>query len=306
MPDPLVMSEALAAAFVVALALTLTGRIGGGVWLRFAAVAGIVGVAAGWFVGACVLGLTPNFPPREDQDRLLLVLLPCVAVVEIFNALLPRRRWLGWALRCMIAGAAARLLLHQSIYLTGSSDYTWTSTQAWLILGGLGLLLAANWALFERLSLHSAGAVLALALVAAGAGLTIMLSGYASGGQLGLPLAGSLLGLAVARQRPATSGAVGIGIVGLFALLVMGRFFGNLTNLHAAVLFSAPLLGWLPEAVRLGPRLRATLRAGVVLLPVAFVVISALQKFNADARRPASTPAAGKDGSVDDYSNFGK
>ena len=36
-------------------------------------------------------------------------------------------------------------------------------------------------------------------------------------------------------------------MVGLFSLLVIGHFFGELTTAHAILLLFAPLLGWLPE-----------------------------------------------------------
>ena len=51
-------------------------------------------------------------------------------------------------------------------------------------------------------------------------------------------------------------------IVGLFSLLVIGRFFGELTSAHAIVLFCAPLAGLAPRvalrtpAARVGPRTR--------------------------------------------------
>ena len=79
-----------------------------------------------------------------------------------------------------------------------------------------------------------------------------MLSGYASGGQIGLPLAMRLAaaGLAAAFVLPPSSrndAPLGVAIVGLFSLLVIGHFFGQLTTAHAALLLFAPLLGSLPE-----------------------------------------------------------
>ena len=67
----------------------------------------------------------------------------------------------------------------------------------------------------------------------AGAALAVMLSGYASGGQVGLPLAAAILGAAAAAMvLPRTlkvAGPPGVAVVGLFSLLVIGRFFGELT-----------------------------------------------------------------------------
>ena len=78
-----------------------------------------------------------------------------------------------------------------------------------------------------------------------------MLSRYASGGQIGLPMAAGLLGASVAALvLPGPSrgtGPIGVAVVGLFSLLVIGHFFGELTTAHAILLLCTPLLGWLPE-----------------------------------------------------------
>jgi hypothetical protein len=101
-------------------------------------------------------------------------------------------------------------------------------------------------------------------------------------------------------------GVLGFGVVGLFALVVVGRFFGTLTTANAAVLFFAPLLCWLPELpyVRNAwPWLRGLLRVAVVAVPVFAVLILAQQKFDKDSGRPSP-------GSIeptrDDYLNYGK
>jgi hypothetical protein len=154
--------------------------------------------------------------------------------------------------------------------------------------------------------------LLTLALVTAGAGVTVMLSGYLSGGQLAFPLAAGLAGAAAASlalaKGPDLGGAVGVAVVGLFALLVVALFFGDLTNANAVLLFAAPLLGWLPEllpARRVGPRARGVVRVVLAAVPVAVVLALAVQKFNADSAPRSSTPGANAP-SVEDYMNFGK
>ena len=75
-----------------------------------------------------------------------------------------------------------------------------------------------------------------------------MLTGYASGGMLGVPLAAAVA--AAALVGPASrdnDGAIGPGLVGLFALVLVGRFFGNMPSMLACMLLAAPLLAWLPE-----------------------------------------------------------
>jgi hypothetical protein len=318
MPDPvLILESAAVAAVVAAVALLLTGWPWRRPRLKWAAAGGALGVGVGFLVGAWLLGLAPHFPPREDKDRLLLILLPAVVGVEVAAAFLRRTPWLVWSLRLAVAAAAAPILLHGSIYLTdaaGPGTREWSPVQAVLILAGLAAALATNAALLDRLARRQASraVLLALALAAAGSGLTIMLSGYASGGQLGFPLAAGLVGTAAASlalaQPPDLRGALGVAVVALFALLVVGRFFGDLTTANAVLLFAAPLLGWLPELLptrRVGPRGRGVARVVLATVPVAVALTLAVQKFNADSAPPSSTPGA-REPSADDYMNFGK
>jgi hypothetical protein len=308
MPDLLLILEAFAAAALVAAGGLL---LCGGRW------GGAASLAVGFFAGVWVLGVRPRFPPREDQDRWLLVLLPAAVAVENAAAALARLPRLAWSLRLALAAAAAPILLYGSSYvadLSGPGSREWTQGKAGLILGGLAASLAAVWILLDRLARRSArGAVpLALALAAAGGGVVVLLSGYSSGGQLGFPLAAGLAGAAAAsfflRGNPDLRGVLGVGIVGLFALLVVGRFFGKLTTTNAVLLFAAPLLAWLPELPflgRIGPRRRAFAGWSLTGLPVALALVLAWQKFQADSARP-STPSGTPQPSVQDYLDFGK
>ncbi|HJT79073.1 MAG TPA: hypothetical protein VJ739_17890, partial [Gemmataceae bacterium] len=79
---------------------------------------------------------------------------------------------------------------------------------------------------------------------------------------------------------------------------------GDLTTANAALLFSAPLLAWLPEllpARRAGPRTRAAARLALALLPVVLAVGLAAQKFRADSLSPGHDEP-----SVEDHTSFGK
>src|SRR5439155_2701424 len=102
------------------------------------AVGGVLSVSVGFFVGCWWFGVRPHWPPLEDQDRLLLILLPAVIVVELLAALLQFRirnvkseiapsdirvsnlgySWLPWLLRLAVVAAAGRILLHDSSYIT--------------------------------------------------------------------------------------------------------------------------------------------------------------------------------------------
>ncbi|HEY7154267.1 MAG TPA: hypothetical protein VH575_09955 [Gemmataceae bacterium] len=261
-----------------------------------------MGVAAGWtmsvglgFAAGCrLLNVPLHWPPREDQDRFLLLVMPAVLGVELLAAVPRVWRGLILSLRIILAAAVAPVLLHGSVYLNdpASADY-WPPARRGLILAGMAAALAIVWGLLARLHRRAPGRSLpiALALTCAAAGVTVMLSGYLSGGQLTLPLAASLIGAAAASlvlsAAPNSTGWLGPGIVGLFGVLAMGRFFADLTTAHAFALFSAPLLGWLPELP--GFRwLRLSLRglARVVLIAAAALAVAA------QAHEKSSTPVS--------------
>src|SRR5262249_43695891 len=150
----------------------------------------------------------------------------------------------------------ASILLHGSTYLTdytGASSQPWSPAQTILILSGLAAALALVWTLMILLIRRAPdwSIPFAVALTCAGAGVTIMLSGYATGGQIGLAvlasMAGTLLASLILPARAALEGPLGISVVALFALLIMGRFFGELPTSYATMLWAAPLLCWLAE-----------------------------------------------------------
>ncbi len=304
MPDPLAILMALGGAFAAAAAvLLLCGLPWRAPRPERVAAGWALGVGLAFLLGCWLLGYRPH-SPFEDQDRFLLLLVPAVLGVEILAAFLRQPRWPVWLLRLVVALAAARVLLDETTYLSdrgGPGTREWSPGMAWLILAGLGAALALAWTLLALLARRAPGRALPLALMVtiAGSALVVMLSGYSSGGQLGLPLAAGLAGATAASLvlagAPDVKGAGGVGVVGLFALLVMGRFFGQLPTLSAILLFGAPLLCWLPELPyvrRLGPWPRGLIRIAVVSALVVVVVVVAQQKFVADAQ--------------DDYLNYGK
>jgi hypothetical protein len=279
-----------------------------------ARIGGVLGGGGGIYVGCWWLGVSPNWPPREDQDRLLFVLFPALIVVEAVVAFAARPRWLPWLLRMAVAASAAPILLYGSSYISepaGPGSREWTLVQTGLILGGLATMLAAVWGalglLVKRSDCRSVPVV--LAIVCAGASVTVMLSGYASGGQIGLTISAALLGAVIASLvwagTPEMDSVVSLGVVGLFALLVVGRFFGQLSTANAAVLFGAPLLAWgaeLPFVRRGGWVVHSVARVILPAIAVAVALLLARQQFLADAARTARS----NDPSADDYMKFEK
>jgi hypothetical protein len=292
MPHPIQILTALAVAAAIAAAvLAAFARPWSTVERRWVAAGWVIAPATGFLSGCAVLGLWPHWPPSIDLDRLLLIVLPAVVAAELLAAQPRVPRGLVWAARLIVAASAARVLLHGTIYLSnaaGPDSRLWSATQVWLTLAGLASALGAVWWALVSLGARRPGYShsLSLAVVCGAAGATVMLSGYLSGGQLGLPLAAALGGatiasFALAKPLP-MSGAIAFGTVMLFSVLVIGRFFGELTTAQACLLFAAPLAGWLPEllpACRLSPRVRGTASMLLVAAIAAGIVIAAQRKF---------------------------
>ncbi len=275
----------------------------------------VLGLGAGLLLGSWLLGNRPHWPPREDQDRFLGLVLPAVVVVELLAAFPRVPRWLIWPLRAVVVVAVAPVLLHGSSYLTdqnGPGTADWSTTQACLILGGMAAFLGTVWTLLARLSLRAPGVspAVCLAITCAGAAVTVMLSGYATGGQDGLPLGAALMGAAIAvlALRWSSRGRLplGVAVVGLYSLLVIGRFFGELSSAHAIVLFASPLLAWLPEFPglrRLPHWARNLARVLFVGLLVSAILIAVVRSFLENAPAGDSESEAP---TADDYSNSGR
>jgi hypothetical protein len=292
MPDPITILAAIGAALAAsAVALFLSGWRGRKTGTAGVDIGWVVGIGAGFLLGCCVLGKLPHWPPVEDRDRLLFLVLPAVLLVELL-AVFPRvPRWLIWPLRGALALGVAPVLLHGTSYLSdqaGPGTADWSTAQASLVLGGLAAFLAVVWALLGLVSTRAPGVSTAVCLAtsSAGAGLAVMISGYMSGGQTGLALAGAVSGAVVVtlalRWSSRGTRPLGVAIVGLYALVVIGRFFGELSSAHAIVLFASPLLAWLPELPvlrRLPGWARNVTRVLLVGLLVSAIVGMEVRKF---------------------------
>jgi hypothetical protein len=300
MPDPLVILRAMAiaggVAAIVLLALSWPWR---SPHPTRTALGWTIGVALALVLGNWFLGLDLRWPPREDRHRFLLLVLPAATAAEVIAAIPRFPRWAAWSLRGLVAVGAGRILLQGSVYLADAGEIDlgqWTTEQRALYFGGLAIALMTVWILLGiLLRVGPARSVpLALAVTCGGAALTIMFSGSLTDGQLGLALAAALSGATVASfllpAPPNRTASIGIGVVGLFALLIGGRFFADLTSAHAALLLAVPLLCWiteLPFLRKLKPRLRAGLRILLVAFAVAVIAFQA-QQASSDRSRPPS------------------
>src|SRR5207245_1722999 len=87
MPDPILILKAMAAAALTSAAVLL---LCAWAWRttrpEFLSAGSALGIGLGFFVGCWFLGLVPHWPPLEDRDRLLLIVLPAAAGVELVAA----------------------------------------------------------------------------------------------------------------------------------------------------------------------------------------------------------------------------
>lgn len=268
--------------------------------LQRARVAWILSVGAGLYVGCGFVEQWPRWPPTEDRDRLLTILFPLALAVEVACAFCPKT-WVRWLLRACLACVAAPILLYKTTYLAdlaGPGSAEWPPAVAGAMLALLAVIFLGAWLPLSQLERRVQAPTLAVALALAclAAGFTVMLSGYYRGGLLGLPLAGGLLGSTLAAQiaqRVRASlkehsevacfdGALGVGVVGLWAILLVGRFFGSLPTAFALVLLFAPLLAWVAELQFFRSFSQAAkngVRVAIVLLPLVAIVAIAQVRF---------------------------
>ena len=189
MPNPFWILATIGAALAAsALSLVVFGWRGRKAGTSGVDIGWVVGPGTGLLLGCCVLGKIPRWPPGEDLDRLLLIVLPAVVLVELVGVIRRVPRPLVWLLRVALAVCVAPILLHGTDYIADQGEpgtAQWSTAQAGMILGGLAAALVAVWALLELLSTKAKGLVpaICLAISCLGSGLAIMISGYLSGGQ---------------------------------------------------------------------------------------------------------------------------
>jgi hypothetical protein len=257
-----------------------------------------------WAIGAGVLAASgttdgwPHWPPLEDRAQFLTLLVPLTLTVETLAAAVRSRR-VSWIARLALVAVVAPILLHNTVYLadlSGPDSAEWSPGQATMVLCGLAATLALVWAALGGLQTRtSTPTVMGLLLLdALAAAVTVMLSGYFGAGLLGLMVAAATAGATLAsyigRPRPTSSGSLGMSVIGIFSVVLVGRFFGALSDPLAAGLLVAPLLAWtveLPALRRLSPAWRAAGRLACVAVPLVIVVMVAQQKFSAASKSPS-------------------
>ena len=204
----------------------------------------------------------------------------------------------AFGFRLALYASVGRILLHDSVYLSdvgsGNPD-AWTFAKTLAVCVGSFAGLIGVWSLLCRLSERpAAGSItVSLALVIQCTGVATMMAGYIKGGAAAIPLAAALAGTTLASPLLAKGavgsdttylrGTISIGVIGLFSLLFIGHYFGQLTGLRAIVLFLTPLLCWISElpGLRLRPEWQNSgVRFIAVTIVLSAVFFSAKQDFD--------------------------
>ncbi|GAA5508693.1 hypothetical protein [Novipirellula caenicola] len=238
----------------------------------------IIAIAIGVGIGFIAMRLQWQWPAASALDRFLTLVLPAVLVIESItnHQRVPDR--IKWGVRFCFALAAARILIHQSVYLTDPDDGKRWQFDCILLLCA-GMVTAVWWSL-GRLSRRSQDTVsisLALCMSIQSAGVSVMLAGYIKGGAVAIPLTAAILGTALTAgyairrsqdKLPLYPDAtIGISVVSLFSVLFIGHFFGRLSAADAMTLMIAPTLCWISEV----PVFRNGSKWGVVIVRLVFV-----------------------------------
>ncbi len=309
MPEPLLYLQAMGAAAIVSATIVLAmvvalakcvalrrkahalGELGDTTWLSFSCV---VGIGVGLVVGYGMLSLRLVWPPEKGLDRFLTISVPLVLGIELIAGFQKVPRWVAWLFRMSLAATMPRLLLHGSVYLSGTTE-GWPPWQAATALVVSGALLACVWSLLSWLSERSPGnsIPLALCLPILCAGLTVMMAGYIKGGVAAFPLVATLAATtivarlittrSVAQANFRATAIIGVGVVSMFGLLFVGHFFGRLSTSHALAMLLSPLLCWVTELPRLRHQkswLLGSLRLVLVAIPLLFVLAAAKRDFD--------------------------
>lgn len=293
MPDYVLMVQGwLLAAMVAGLVLLVIARPATPAPWRMAA-GWVAGLGAGIYCGCARLREWPHWPPLEDRDRFLVILLPLVLLVEFAAMLLPTRRWIAWILRISLSAAAAPILLLNSSYvadLRGPGSAEWNRAETALVLGLSAVMLAGVWGVLARLQTRTPNRALppVLVLAALASGATVMLCGYFRGGQFALPMAGAVAGVTLASyvlpKQSVENPCLGVGLLSIFTVIFIGRFYGSLPTSPAIGLLFAPLLAWvaeIPALRKLPPTARAAIGGVAVLATLVLIVAWAQIRFNA-------------------------
>ena len=290
MPDPVLYLKAMGfSAFASAIALFILVVAVRPATRRWQNVASVLAIGLGLVVGYGMLAIRLTWPPASGLDRLLLVILPATLGVELIVSCWSEPCRIAWPMRCFLAAAIPRILLHGSVHLNGFQGEPLLLLHSAAEVVACSIILAGTWRMLSWLSERSPdySIPLALALTIQCAGMTIMMAGYIKGGAATFPFTATLLGTTLAAclviRRPPFTAIIGIGMVELFGVLFIGRFFGRISTEFALTMLLTPLICWVSEFPALrhrNPWLVGSIRLLLIAIPLVAALALAKQDFD--------------------------
>jgi hypothetical protein len=290
MPNPLLSVAAMGAAAVASAVLVLSiGWLCKPVGTDRVQAAAVVGIAGGLAAGYYVLRLHVALPPLNGLDRFLTIVLPVALGIELAATFSRVPRSLAWLMRFALAATMGRILLHNSVYISGAEP-KWSPVHAAVVLSTCCVLAGVVWGLLVWLSERTAASIsipLAFVLTIQTTGISIMLAGYLQGGAAAFPLSAATVGtvasLGLLKNHQCVRALIGVCVVGLGSLLIIGRFFGGLSTEVVLILILSPLLCWgteMPQLRRRPAWVVGSLRLLLVAIPLAALLLQAKRKFD--------------------------
>ncbi len=262
--------------------------------------AALSGLASGVLSGMAMQGIVPALPLVSGLDRWLAIGLPLLLLADVVCCCWSLQRSARW-LRFVGAVCVAPIILFGSVHLRPvAGEAAWGGVAA----SGLMTLVTASTVMILLTMLAgdqgkdrsltaaaygiAAGSILLSLQVAA---IVVMLGGWIGCGAAVLPLTGAgggvmLTGI-IRRQQAVLIVARRWACWGLGGVILLGHFFGRLTERQAAVLLFAAAVASLPISLLSGyPRRQSTAVCFLLaLLMLAGLLIPAIVEFQ---RRMAS------------------
>lgn len=229
--------------------------------------------------------------PRVGVERLLVIGLPMAAIAEAIAARAGVGR-VSTIARGVTALVLVRVILHDSVHLTETESASGATVLAAAVLAAIEWPIVAAG---ERLDDGCVVTVLAVVFSLAASAMVIPMAGYVKGGIVAALLAVAVGGSLAGGGRV---GLTGFGFAALVGIVVVGRFFGNLSSTAALLLCSSPMLSvavgrggeYLGDMV-VGRGMRsAGCRLAVAIVPLVIVVAQGWHDFDRSFRRILRPP----------------
>jgi len=250
-----------------------------GIASEWAPTVGLCAGAGGGFV--LVLGKWPTFPPIQSSEWIVYLTALALGggVVESARLIPDGVRWASRTLVCaLVVGVVSRRL-----FVNAGIDPA-TIKILWAMAPGVVVIAIASWRAQERLAREGTGALPALVLLIALAGLAVVLTLVGSlklgqfAGSVASAMGGVLAGWWIGRRVKPGPGPIAAGWVLLLAILLTGyAYVQGLSPILAGLVLVCPPAAWIGQVVR---HRRTGMALAVVcsLLPIVAAVLIAWER----------------------------